>query len=181
MTHPFHLSRGRPHEGGIALVLGLIFLMLLTLIGTTSMSVTTQQERTSGNSRDYLAALEAAEVGLRDCETLLQGASVPPIGLEQGMHEFVEIESTDDQPKWQSVNWSSSADVRVVTRANINWPGTAPRCMIEAYPAGYGEGTGNASLKGGAAIEESGRYRITARVDGQFPATDVLLQSTYAR
>lgn len=176
-----HCKHRTKHEQGIALVLGLIFLMLLTLIGTTSISVSTQQERTSGNSRDYLTALEAAEAGLRDCESILQGASVPPITNTAGLYDFIEVEDPEDGEVWQTVNWGSGTAVRVVDNENASWPGGAPRCIIEAFPPGYGAGSGNASRKAGAAIEDSGRYRVTARATGQFPSTIVLLQSTYAR
>lgn len=181
MSNIRHCKQRPKHQKGIALVLGLIFLMLLTLIGTTSISVSTQQERTSGNSRDYLTTLEAAEAGLRDCETILQGASVPPITNTGGLYDFIEIEAPTDREVWQSVNWSADGAVRVVDNANVSWPGGAPRCIVEAFPPGYGVGSGNASRKAGAAIEDSGRYRVTARATGQFPSTIVLLQSTYAR
>jgi len=181
MSDTNYSKRRLKHEQGIALVLGLIFLMLLTLIGTTSISVSTQQERASGNSRDYLTALEAAEAGLRDCETILQGASVPPITNTGGLYDFIEIDAPTDREVWQTVNWASNTAVRVVNNDSASWPGGAPRCIIEAFPPGYGVGSGNTSRKAGREIEDSGRYRVTAHATGQFPATIVLLQSTYAR
>ncbi len=160
---------------GIALVMGLIFLMLLTLIGTTSMSVSTQQERASGNSRDYLNALEAAEAGLRDCESILQGAAVPPIQNTAGLYDFVF-----KQPElWATIDWADNGKVRVTQNANASWPGGSPRCLIEAY--GPIVGAGGGSLAGGRALEESGMYRVASRAQGLLPGTVVLLLSTYAR
>lgn len=163
---------------GIALVMGLIFLMLLTLIGTTTMSVSTQQERASGNSRDYLNALEAAEAGLRDCESILQGAAVPLIQNTAGLYDFVAVEP-DEKELWQSIDWADNGKVRVVQNANATWPGGNPRCLIEAY--GPIVGAGGGSLAAGRALEESGMYRVASRAQGLLPGTVVLLLSTYAR
>lgn len=163
---------------GIALVMGLIFLMLLTLIGTTSMSVSTQQERASGNSRDYLNALEAAEAGLRDCESILQGAAVPLIQNTAGLYDFVVVQP-DEKELWQKIDWADNSKVRVTQNANANWPGGNPRCLIEAY--GPIVGAGGGSLAAGKALEESGMYRVASRAQGLLPGTVVLLLSTYAR
>ncbi len=160
----------RPH--GIALVMGLIFLMLLTLIGTTSMSVSTQQERASGNSRDYLGALEAAEAGLRDCESVLQAEDAPPIHNTAGLYEF----DVNTPELWATIDWADDDRVRVLKSAN--WPGGSPRCLIEHYPFG---GQGNSSLAAGRPLEESDIYRVTSRAQGLLPGTVVLLLSTYAR
>lgn len=163
---------------GIALVMGLVFLMLLTLIGTTTMSVSTQQERASGNSRDYLNALEAAEASLRDCESILQGAAVPLIQNTAGLYDFVAVEP-DEKELWQSIDWADNGKVRVTQNANASWPGGNPRCLIEAY--GPIVGAGGGSLAAGKALEESGMYRVASRAQGLLPGTVVLLLSTYAR
>lgn len=52
-------------QRGAVLVVSLIFLLLLTLIGTTAMRTTTLQERMAGNTRDTNLSLQAAEAGLR--------------------------------------------------------------------------------------------------------------------
>lgn len=62
-------------QGGAALIISLIFLLLMTLIGVTSMQTTTLQERMAGNSRDRNLALQAAEAGLRQGELWLGTAA----------------------------------------------------------------------------------------------------------
>lgn len=52
-------------QRGAVLIVSLIFLLLLTLIGTTAMRTTTLQERMAGNTRDTNLSLQAAEAGLR--------------------------------------------------------------------------------------------------------------------
>lgn len=53
---------------GSVLFVGLVFLVVLTAIGATSMRVSTQQERMTGNFRDRGLALESAESAMREAE-----------------------------------------------------------------------------------------------------------------
>ncbi len=55
-------------QAGAALVTGLIFLVILTLLGITAMQTSTMEERMSGNARDRNIAFQAAEAALRDAE-----------------------------------------------------------------------------------------------------------------
>ena len=58
-------------QRGATLIIALIFLLLMTLIGVTSMQSTTLQERMAGNTRDRNLALQAAEAALRQGEIWL--------------------------------------------------------------------------------------------------------------
>lgn len=64
-TMPF----ARPlRQNGAALITGLIFLVVLTMIGITAARMSTLEERMSGNMRDRAVAMQAAELALRDAE-----------------------------------------------------------------------------------------------------------------
>ena len=52
-------------EQGAVLVTGLIFLVVLTLLGVAAMSINSMEERMAGNSRDLNIAFQAAGSGLR--------------------------------------------------------------------------------------------------------------------
>jgi len=56
------------HQSGVVLVISLIMLLLLTMIGVTSMQVTALEEKMAGNSKDKNTAFQAAEAALRDAE-----------------------------------------------------------------------------------------------------------------
>ncbi|WP_067983890.1 pilus assembly PilX family protein [Neptuniibacter pectenicola] len=60
--------KGRMGEKGAVLVVALIFLLILSLIGVSSMQGTTMQEKMSGNLRDQHSAFNAAEAALREGE-----------------------------------------------------------------------------------------------------------------
>lgn len=55
-------------QTGAALITGLIFLVVLTMIGITAARMSTLEERMSGNMRDRSVAMQAAELALRDAE-----------------------------------------------------------------------------------------------------------------
>ncbi len=55
-------------QRGAALVTGLIFLAVLSLLGVSAMKMSIMEERMSGNMRDRMLAMRAAEMGLRYAE-----------------------------------------------------------------------------------------------------------------
>jgi type IV pilus assembly protein PilX len=61
-------SRALIDQKGAAFVTGLIFLAVLTLLGVSAMKMSIMEERMSGNMRDRVLALRAAEMGLRYAE-----------------------------------------------------------------------------------------------------------------
>ena len=61
------LKRSGSQKGSVLFV-GITLLFILTLIGTTSMRSTTQQEKMSGNLRDRTIAFQAAESALAAAE-----------------------------------------------------------------------------------------------------------------
>ena len=59
------------HEKGVILVTALIFLLILTILGVSSMSGTVLEERMAGNQADRNMAFQAAESALRDANEWL--------------------------------------------------------------------------------------------------------------
>ena len=71
--------RGLPaSQRGTVLAISLMFLVVLTVIGLGSMSVSSLDERMAGNMRNSDIALQAAETVLREAETWLTAQNLPP-------------------------------------------------------------------------------------------------------
>lgn len=68
----------RVRQGGAVLVISLIMLLMLTLIGISSMSTVTLEEKMVGNMRDHNLAFQAAEAGIRDAGIWLQALIALP-------------------------------------------------------------------------------------------------------
>ena len=66
------LVLGRRRQEGAILVIALLFLVLLTIIGISSISSVTLEERMAGNLREQTTAFQAAESALRDAEIDLE-------------------------------------------------------------------------------------------------------------
>lgn len=173
---PPHTPASRRQQVGMSLIMGLLFLALLSLLGLAGMSVSSLEERMAGNTQDRTLALNAAEAALRDCEAVLQGAALPAFDGTNGMYQAAALGAT---PIWKGIDWTAANTTRV--HATIpQGASAAPRCIIEELPALPNMGGSN-SLAAGIPLPDVGLYRITARGVGAKPGSVVWLQSTYVR
>jgi len=69
------LNTSRMKQQGAALIIGLIFLIILSVIGLSSMSNVTVQERISGNSLASYRALQGAEISLLEAEGVVSNGN----------------------------------------------------------------------------------------------------------
>ena len=67
------LIRPGRRQRGAALLTGLIFMVILTLLGITAARMAGLEEKMSGNMRDRSLAMQAAEMALRDAERDIRG------------------------------------------------------------------------------------------------------------
>lgn len=159
-------------ERGAALVVALVFLLVMTVLGVTSMRTTTLQERMAGNVGDNNLAFQAAEAALRAGEEFLQQATLPAFAGANGLLLAQDFAGQADF--WSSYVWndenSQEADV-------VEYVGSSPRYVIEELPPLPAEG---GSVRFGA-LPEVGFYRVTARGVGGTADAVVILQTTYRR
>jgi hypothetical protein len=69
-------SRG--HQSGIALVMGLVLLLIITILGIAAIRSTTQQERMAANSQQQTVTFQSAEQVIRQIMEELRGQGVQP-------------------------------------------------------------------------------------------------------
>ena len=69
-------------QRGSVLLISLIMLLVLTVIGITTLRTVVSQERMSANDRDSQIAFQAAELGLRDGERWINSQAELPHELE---------------------------------------------------------------------------------------------------
>lgn len=172
-------ARGRCQRGAV-LVVGLVFLLLMTLIGVTAFSVATQEERMAGNARDRLRAFEAAEQALRVCEQHL-GGPLPPVlsadgGADRGMYEAPDVDRIPtERERWETIAWDADP-----TRQLSGVPDVAeqPRCIVQRLARAR---SSDASLRAEVAVAPAFAYQVTGRGVGVNRGTAVVLQSTFVR
>lgn len=165
------------HQAGLSLIFALIFMTLLSMLALSALRNVTLEERMAGNNQDQHLAIQAAEAALRDCETVLQGVSVPAFNNSNGLYQ----PAAAGQPQhWENVNWSSTTAVRTLAANTLPEVAAPPACIIESLGTAPSGNIGG-SLRAGLAQGTVNVYRVTARGTGNRNTTIVMLQSTYAR
>lgn len=69
MNKSFRQQAHRSNQEGATLIIALLVLLAMTLLGTSSMTTLTMEERMISNLRDENVAFQAAESALAACET----------------------------------------------------------------------------------------------------------------
>jgi type IV pilus assembly protein PilX len=170
-----HLPKGR--QSGAALILALIFLLLMTMLSTSSMRTATMQERMAGNTRDWNLGFQSAEAALRVAEKFLLDAVVLP--EFEDADGFYQVNSTV-RPPWDGDPVAAGGGfVELDSDLGTSQP---PRYYVERLssirPAGM-------STETGTPVEEIFYFRVTAvgyglaeGGDGN-PLAAVVLRSVY--
>jgi type IV pilus assembly protein PilX len=172
-------------QRGAALITGLIFLVVLTLISLSAIKSTSLEERMAGNARDQDVAFQAAEAAVRDAMDLL-GTNLPAAsafvaGCANGL-----CENNPTTPVWTTITanneWTSTKTRAYSGTLTINGStavATQPRYLIELI-TGTSAPTGeSASVGGGSSGATTTTYRITARGWGLSNQTQTTVQATF--
>jgi type IV pilus assembly protein PilX len=177
MTRPQHSLTA---QIGSALIVALIFLLLMTLIGTAAMQSSTMQERMASNWRDWNIAFQSAEAGLRDAEQfLLDTVALPEFADADGLYEV----NSPDRPDWPD-DPADTGMGDIIEYAGTPLPDVArqPRYFIEELSTITPAGT---ETETGTPLEEVFFFRVTATGyggavdDGGEPVTAVTLSTVY--
>lgn len=169
-TQSFLIFRHR--QAGVALITGLIFMVVLTLLALAAMRTTTLEERMSGNARDRDMAFQSAEVALRAGEQVVTGATLPAFAA--GTANTPRIANGTLSTYWQTTHPWATQSVSAWQPAGTS---AAPQYVIEEMGAKAGGGGG----LGIGALSDTGVYRVTARGVGRSANTVVILQAVYQR
>lgn len=172
MMNKMKIYISQPHsQQGVALITGLIFMVVLTLLVVAAMRTTILEEKMAGNTRDMNLAFQSGEAALRAGEQVLNGASLPAFATTGA---YLTVGSRDDNYWLSTHNWTTSA---VIYPSIPSGTAAAPRFVIEELAA---VPTAGFSKKAGP-LTEAGYYRVIARGVGANANTVVFVQSTYRR
>lgn len=167
-------------QQGAVLIVGLIMLLLLTVIGMSSIRGTDMQERMAGNARDHNLAFQATEAAVRNAENYLSGASITIYANGKGYNQ--ELLGTVSPIKWDAEGWKTKKSVML---ENNTLAGVAeqPRYVIEQLeitiaPGNYGSAVDQQSID---SMAEREVFRVTARGLGGTTDSEALIQTTFIR
>ncbi len=163
---------GAGRQRGIALIIGLIILAVLSLIGVAAFSVSTQEERMAGNSRDRIRAFEAAEAALRHCEAYVASGNAQ----FNGQDGTYTAPPSPQPSNTEGINWSNPGNtVQIVPTTEVQNPDwfQQPVCVAEQFQVQ------NKPVLSSAVTMTSVAH-VTAQGYGSNPNTIVKLESYYA-
>ena len=186
-----HRCNTRPanRQHGVALITGLIFLVVLTLISVTAARMSSLEERMTGNMRDRSLAMQAAEMALRDAERDIRGgAGITRAPAISGLTNFnaactAGLCYNGPAGNASGTNWTTTP---VWSLPMVNNMTAAPSIAYGTYTGAIGNVVLSAQpryiIEG---IEKNGSgttvyyYRITVRAQGANANTVVWLQEVY--
>ena len=168
-------------QSGSALIVGIIFLLVMTMLGLTAMQTTSLEERMAGNLRDKDLAAQVAEMALRAGEEEVLGTATP------SGNGFFSFPASPAPNEATAANWSVANTRPWIDGSNLvsissgkNPNGTPILPILAEAPAYWIEqrpGTSSStSLELRAA--DVAIFDITARSTGASGTSTVILRST---
>ncbi|MEX0619817.1 MAG: PilX N-terminal domain-containing pilus assembly protein [Pseudohongiellaceae bacterium] len=175
-------SAAPQRQSGVALILSMIFLLVVTLLATGSMESSILEERMAGNLRSHNLAFQAAESSLKSGEGWLQSQVLLPGTSSDGSTVVWSSNAPDpdsDGDEWweerDGVWWNSNAE----QLGGLSGVQNQPQYVIEEHFTGF---QGQSLTIGTGEVSTSRvMHRITARGVGGDSNAEVLLQSTHLR
>ena len=173
--YPVHKN---PDQRGAALVISLIMLLVLTLIGISSMNGTITEERMASNTRDRSLAFQSAEEALRASEAFIGGsATLAAVNATQGAYSLASSEPAYTASTWTGTNSfqfpNTPYGVNAAPRAVIKHITTVNTTSTQLNVPGYG------SFRSGNNVAV---FKITAHGTGaSSDGAEVMLRSFYGK
>ena len=172
-------------EHGYALFLSLVMLMIITVLGVSSIQTTTMQERMARNARDSNLAFQSAESAIKDAETLMEtfNSLTPFNAANANSNGFYYEGAYNVASNWSTVVWSDPAGDYITAPTNIDGVAQQSKYIIEHVKTvvadadrlnldniGQDTGSGRAQI-----------FRVTVYGTGGTDTAHVMIQSTYGK
>ncbi|MGQ3890406.1 pilus assembly PilX family protein [Legionella sp. CNM-4043-24] len=163
-------------QRGTTLAIALLMLLVLTLLGISTIQVTSMQEKMTANLQDKELSFRAAESALAAGEIwLMAQGTLPRVSVNCTAWPCVQEERSNFNFASQSLSWWAGNSTAYASGLdNVN---TAPRYVIEFLQfVPDSPAVGNAGTGAGVYY-----YQITARGTGSTNDSVSILQTTVAR
>ena len=173
------------NEQGIALFLSLVMLLILTMLGVSSVETTSMQERMARNAMDSDLAFQAAESAAQDGADYIENninTLAPFDAANAASNGFYYSNAYNQTPNWKQVDWTSTTNLRT-GETSIAGVAEQPKYIIEHVETvvsqedtlnlnNIGQGTGGGRTQ---------IFRITSYGTGGTSTAHVMIQVTYGK
>jgi len=178
-------------QSGVVLIMTLVILLIVTLLGTSSIQMTGLLEKMSRNSSDSASAMGAAEAALRVAELVVE-AEINDASYDNvtpGKFKIPGGNAATVAPRWKDPAldiWNPSNNRSIAVEYSGSNPddlSTRPRYFIERVKAVLSEEDrlNLDNVGGGTGADRTYIFRITALGMGKTKAAKVYLQGTYGK
>lgn len=177
------ISSGHTDQRGIALVVGLVVLLVMTLIGITAMNATILQDKMSGNASDRSVAFQAAAAAARAGEEKVRNSQIPSASVDTcnpagGFYQTAACSGVIWKRDWHSgtgvYDYVLDAAEKDSRLGRIE-----ARYIIEQLPSDTDGQGGSLVIGGNETDRRRPVYRITANATYADGSTEVTVQTTY--
>jgi len=164
-------------QQGFTLFLSMIFLVILTIIGLTSMQGTRTEMAMAGNLRESDISFQSAETGLIAAETFAQNAtSKTNFNDSNGLVASTTLDPDYyDAASWSGVQTANTSLSNVYAQPNFIIKYLGDRAQHEVAAVNIG---GYGSAQPGKVVSN---FRVTTRGYGQTQYAVTMLQSYYGK
>ncbi len=175
----------RKGQAGVVLFMSLVMLLLLTILGMSSVQTTSLQERMSRNARDTNLAFQAAEAALRDGEDELE-TLISLSNFTIGATGYYYEKDPGDGANWFDVDWSPTTNGCtgcITASAVIPGVATQPKYIVEHIKEVVSDDD-SLNLDNIGQDTGSGKtqiFRVTSQGVGGTDSARVMLQATYGK
>lgn len=167
------LQHSRPSaQRGVALVVALILLVVMTLLGLGALRSVTLEEKMAGNTFDRSLSFQTTEAALREAEVSLGAAPPTPAAGSACAGGICGAPAANTTPRWLDSSFTGWTNAAAVVSGPIT---ITPQYFVEylgnTFPCKPGDASTSFDCK---------RYRVTARSNAGTDRASVMLQSIYA-
>ncbi len=169
-----------PHkQSGAVLILTLVILLIVTLLGTSSVEVTGMLEKMARNSTDTSVAFRGAEAAIIEAENIIEGETALTPYQANASGKYVS-QAVGVVPRWEEdATWDGVASVAVDYSDGV----AQPLYIIEYVKTVLSEEDrlNMDNVGGGTGADRTQMFRVTVLGTGKTSSAKVLLQSTYGK
>ena len=172
------------NQTGVVLFVCLVMLLLLTLLGVSSIQTTSLEQVMARNAVDSNLAFQASESALRDgedfVEGLVSGNAFDAAGANaSGLYDDA---GPGSNPNWLNLNWGGATGFRSADTI-ITGVANQPRYIVERVTVVVPQ-TDTLNLDNigqDAGLGRTQIFRVTARGEGGTANARAMVQSTYGK
>lgn len=175
------INQFKNKQSGAVLLVALVMLMVLTVVGLSSMRNTSLEEKMAGNMRDKGLSFQAAEATLRMAEKYIEDNIISTQAFDTDGSDGLYDKS--NMRIWKSLDWDNTDSIQNTgfdSTYNITEP---PRFIVQHIASiatqHHTLNLGNYGQNAGAGTKEV--FLITVRAMGGSGTAPVVLQTTYSK